>query len=431
MERESNYLTTSALLENPRLPLLLGRCLLSVYTVHSLERRAESDDAAGQRAREALEQLRQLLTAAHHAEPSHNKAAVELLPRSASLDEDLSVTRLEQLALEELIRAARRHLREDAPVHLYTALLSERLEVRLKDPALLTPPIPEERRGYDELLSHRFSLAELEALRAGEQLPLPEGVTENQGLYLSVAEHPPTLARAARGRLQLIDEERSSFGLTPRNDEQRVALELLLDPEVQLVCLLGVAGTGKTLLTLAAGCAQCVEERRYQQLFISRALTQLGPELGFLPGTLEEKLAPWSETFRDAFSVLFRGRGGEAGRRGGEGGFAMDYLLEQGKIAIEPLNFIRGRSIEGRFLFIDEAQNLSPHEIKTILTRVGAGSKIVLSGDIYQIDNPKLDLFNNGLSLAARRFAGHPLAGVVTLSRSERSPLAALAAARL
>ena len=177
MERESRYyLTTSALLENPRLPFLLTRCTLSVYTVYSLELRAESDDAAGQRAREALEQLRQLLTAAHDEEPSQRRVTVELIPRSASFDQPLSVTRLEQLALQDLIQATQSDQRGDAAVHLYTALLSERLEVRLKDSTLFTPAIPEERRGYDELLSHRSSTAELEALRAGEELPPRDAV---------------------------------------------------------------------------------------------------------------------------------------------------------------------------------------------------------------------------------------------------------------
>ncbi len=214
------------------------------------------------------------------------------------------------------------------------------------------------------------------------------------------------------------------FGVIPRNKEQAFALDLLLDDSVQLVTLVGKAGTGKTLLALAAGLQKVTEEDRYQRVLVSRPIFPLGRDLGYLPGTLEEKLDPWMKPIYDNVSLLM-GLSRPTGRRE-----APDHtdLVHMGVVEIEPLTYIRGRSIPHQFLIVDEAQNLTPHEVKTILTRAGEGTKMVFTGDPYQIDNPYVDSTNNGLVHLVNRFQDQVLAGTVTLSKGERSPLAELAA---
>ncbi|MFY8148118.1 MAG: PhoH family protein, partial [Prochlorococcaceae cyanobacterium] len=214
-----------------------------------------------------------------------------------------------------------------------------------------------------------------------------------------------------------------------RNREQTFALDLLLDPAVQLVTLVGKAGTGKTLLALAAGLHQVADERRYDRLLVTRPVISLGKELGFLPGDLEEKMGPWMQPIIDNLDFLLGGedRGSLRGTQRAPRNSWAD-LKGMGLLEVEAISYIRGRSIPRQFMVVDEAQNLTPHEVKTIVTRVGEGTKIVLTGDPYQIDNPYVDAESNGLTWLVERFKGQPLAGHVTLLRGERSPLAELAA---
>lgn len=217
--------------------------------------------------------------------------------------------------------------------------------------------------------------------------------------------------------------------IRPRNREQFFALELLLNDAVPLVTLEGKAGTGKTLLAIAAGLHQVVNEKRYTRLLISRPIVPMGRDLGYLPGDVGEKLAPWMQPLFDNFDLIF-GTTDPAGkpahwRRGHE------ELLERGLLQIEPLTYIRGRSIPKQVLIIDEAQNLTPHEVKTILTRAGEDTKIVLTGDIDQIDSPYLDAASNGISYVVERFKSDPLGGHMTLMKGERSLLAERAATLL
>ncbi|MEA5423246.1 PhoH family protein [Synechococcus sp. CCY9202] len=214
-----------------------------------------------------------------------------------------------------------------------------------------------------------------------------------------------------------------------RNREQSFALDLLLDPAVQLVTLVGKAGTGKTLLALAAGLHQVADEHRYDRMLVTRPVISLGKELGFLPGDLEDKMGPWMQPIIDNLDFLLGGedRGSmRAGQRGPRNSWA--DLKGMGLLEVEAISYIRGRSIPRQFMVVDEAQNLTPHEVKTIVTRVGEGTKIVLTGDPYQIDNPYVDAESNGLTWLVERFKGQPLAGHVTLLRGERSALAELAA---
>ncbi|BDG06429.1 PhoH family protein [Anaeromyxobacter oryzae] len=213
------------------------------------------------------------------------------------------------------------------------------------------------------------------------------------------------------------------WGIRPRNKEQSFTLDLLLNDEVRLVTIVGKAGTGKTLLAIAAGLQKTMEEGVYQKLLVSRPIFPLGRDIGYLPGSVEEKLNPWMQPIFDNVEYLMN-----LSRSEKKAGRGYHELLDLGILEIEPLTYIRGRSIPNQFIIVDEAQNLTPHEVKTIITRVGDGTKIVLTGDPYQIDNPYVDQTNNGLIHVVNRFKSERLAGHVTLSKGERSPLAELAA---
>jgi PhoH-like ATPase len=211
------------------------------------------------------------------------------------------------------------------------------------------------------------------------------------------------------------------MGVRPRNKEQSFAIDLLLDESIRLVTLVGKAGTGKTLLAIAAGLKRTVEDGAYTRMLVSRPVMPLGRDIGFLPGDVDEKLNPWMQPIFDNLEFLF-----SSGARKGPRVYA--ELLESGQIQVEPLTYIRGRSLPQQFIIVDEAQNLTPHEIKTIITRSGDGTKVVLTGDPGQIDNPYVDSASNGLTVAAERFRGEKIAAHIVLAKGERSDLAELAA---
>jgi len=222
------------------------------------------------------------------------------------------------------------------------------------------------------------------------------------------------------------------FGIKARNDEQFMAFELLLDPSVKLVSLIGKAGTGKTLLALAAGLNQVVEEDNFTRMVVSRPISPLGKDLGFLPGTKAEKLNPWMQPIYDNMEILLFNRNertdNDNGKIFGKKQPQLDDYLDFGFIELEPLTYIRGRSLPDQFIIVDEAQNLTPHEMKTIITRAGEGTKIVLTGDPYQIDIPYLDSESNGLSVAVEKLKNERIVGHITLTKGERSTLANIAA---
>jgi PhoH-like ATPase len=213
------------------------------------------------------------------------------------------------------------------------------------------------------------------------------------------------------------------WSIHPRNREQTCALDALLDDSIKIVTLVGKAGTGKTLLAIAAGLHKTAEENIYNRLLVSRPVFPMGKDLGFLPGDIEEKLAPWMQPIFDNVELLLSGH--EAEKRHSKG---YRELMAMGIMEIEPLTYIRGRSIPNQYLIVDEAQNLTPHEIKTIVTRAGEGTKVVLTGDPYQIDNPYVDSSSNGLTYLVERFKGQEISAHITMMKGERSALAELAA---
>jgi PhoH-like ATPase len=223
------------------------------------------------------------------------------------------------------------------------------------------------------------------------------------------------------GHLRPFQHDEGIWGILPRNPEQHLALELLLDPEIPIVTLNGKAGTGKTLLALAVGLHMMLMENRYTRMIVSRPIFPMGRDIGYLPGDLNEKLDPWMQPIFDNLELLVS----NSGRKGTKG---YQELIDQGFITVEPLTYIRGRSIPRQYMIVDEAQNLTPHEMKTIVTRAGEDTKIVLTGDPHQIDNPYVNESSNGLNTLVERFKKYSLAGHVTLVHGERSPLADLAA---
>ena len=215
------------------------------------------------------------------------------------------------------------------------------------------------------------------------------------------------------------------WGIRAKNSEQSFAVELLMNPEIQVVTLVGQAGTGKTLLALAAALEQVVERSIYKKIFVARPIIPMGKDLGYLPGGEKEKLRPWVQPIYDNFDFLASNKGNEDRKSGEKAIFGLEAM---GLLKVEALTYIRGRSIPKGIIIIDEAQNLTPHEVKTIVTRAGQDTKIIFTGDPYQIDNPYLDANSNGLTYLAEKFKNEKLAGHVTLEKGERSPLAELAA---
>ncbi len=253
----------------------------------------------------------------------------------------------------------------------------------------------------------------------------------NQCLYMEGEQPFEAIVRKkedGHAVIELVNDYRSPkhavWGISARNREQNFALNLLMDPEVDFVSLLGTAGTGKTLLTLAAGLAQVLDQNRFREIVMTRVTVPVGEDIGFLPGTEEEKMTPWMGALMDNLEVLTQTEGGQWGRA------ATDDLLRS-RIRIHSLNFMRGRTFLNKYIILDEAQNLTPKQMKTLITRAGPGTKIVCLGNVAQIDTPYLTETTSGLTYVVDRFKHWPHGGHITLLRGERSRLADFASEAL
>jgi len=325
---------------------------------------------------------------------------------------------------------------DDLPVILVTKdtnlrIKADALGLRAEDYESDTVMIDELYPGETELLVEPGAIDEF--YTKGEMSPPEPKPYPNEFLLLKNSANPSqtALSRYSRQRNALVpisSAKHGVWGINARNKQQQFALELLLNDDIRLVTLVGKAGTGKTLLALAAGLEKTIEARAFQRLVVSRPVFPLGRDIGFLPGDIEEKLKPWMQPIRDNLDFLM-GASVVAGRAKGKKD--LQNLFDLGMIEVEPLTYIRGRSMPNQYLIVDEAQNLTPHEIKTIITRAGEGTKVVLTGDPYQIDNPYIDSSSNGLTYVAERFKDEPIAGHITLVKGERSDLAELAATLL
>lgn len=281
---------------------------------------------------------------------------------------------------------------------------------------------------YTGMLDYPVSLDKIAAFRNDGKLKVPSDKRFFPSEYCTLIDETnpkrTVLARVdanAEYLVPILDCREGVWGIKPRNREQHFALDALLDDRIKLVTLMGKAGTGKTLIAMAAGLKRVVNDREFRRLVVARPTISMGKELGFLPGSLDEKLAPWMQPIHDALELLTDLNMGHDHRRSTD-------LMRSGSIVVEALSYIRGRSIANQFMIIDEAQNLTPLEAKTIVTRVGTGTKIVFTGDPYQIDNPYVDSSSNGFNYVVSRFRDQAIAAHVELQKGERSELAELAA---
>tara|TARA_R100001594_G_scaffold51224_2_gene84582 strand:+ start:871 stop:2205 length:1335 start_codon:yes stop_codon:yes gene_type:complete len=282
---------------------------------------------------------------------------------------------------------------------------------------------------YSGFVEHLVDDQVIDRFYDGEDILIEEDEVEelwnpNQFLMMvsNANEKKTALARFSSHHAPLkkiIHDRLPDWKINSRNKEQAFAMDLLMDPSVKIVSLIGRAGSGKTLMAIAAGLQQTIglrsENNHYSRLIVSRPVQPLGKDIGFLPGTMEEKMLPWLMPIQDNLKFLMGDR------------TSLEMYMEKGKIEIEALTYIRGRSIANAFVVIDEAQNLTKHEIKTIITRIGDGTKIILTGDIEQIDNIYVNETSNGLAHAVENFKQYPIAGHVTFKKGERSELATLA----
>ena len=258
--------------------------------------------------------------------------------------------------------------------------------------------------------------------------PIVPSLLINQFVYFESPGEPSLYARVTeiRGKTAVFKTLRdfthlknSVWGITSRNREQNFAMNILMDPEIDFVTLTGTAGTGKTLMALASGLTQVLDDRRYTEIIVTRATVSVGEDIGFLPGTEEEKMGPWMGALDDNLEVL-----GKTDTSAGEWGRAATSELIRSRIKIKSMNFMRGRTFLNKYVIIDEAQNLTPKQMKTLITRAGPGTKIVCMGNLAQIDTPYLTEGSSGLTFAVDKFKGWPHGGHITLARGERSRLA-------
>ncbi len=281
---------------------------------------------------------------------------------------------------------------------------------------------------YTGVTEWEVSPQQIDAFYHDKKLPLEEGkFFPNQFVVLKAQDGSK---KSAIGRVAntgefvlrpLAAQEPTAWGIKPLNKEQRFAMELLLDDSLDIVTLVGSAGTGKTLITLATGLQRTLDENAYRRLVVCRSIVPVGRDLGFLPGTKEEKLEAWMGAIYDNLAFLADRKNPEEGEE------KAHYLLDSGKIEIASVTHMRGRSLPNQYMIVDDAQNLTPHEIKTILTRAGEGTKVIVTGDPYQIDTPYLDVASNGLTYLVDRLKGQKSYGHITFTKTERSHLADLA----
>lgn len=333
-----------------------------------------------------------------------------------------------------IIFAVALEVKEQNPA-IPTILVSKDINLRIKADALgiTAEDYESDAVSIDELYTGFTSLEcpedDLNRFKATGILKTSEPFFANQYVNVRTSDekaHPVTARfdSAKKALVKIVAEERQGcWRIQPRNQEQACAMDALMNDAIQLVTLVGFAGTGKTLLAIAASLFKTVDENVYTRILVARPTLPMGKDIGFLPGTVEEKLAPWMLPIADNVELIMR-----QGSRTGRSIRGFKELIDMGILVVEPLTYIRGRSIHNQFLIIDEAQNLTPHEIKTIITRAGEGTKIVVTGDPYQIDNPYIDSSSNGLTYVVERMKGQDISAHITLTKGERSKLSELAA---
>jgi len=456
--RKTFVLDTNVLLHNPASLFMFddNDVVIPFTVLGELDTFKKTNDDVGRNAREVIRHLDRL------REKGHLSEGVQWNGHGGSIRvafaEDVRPKWLDDDAPDNRIISVAWALQQDPTKHV--VFISKDINCRLKSDALglRTEDFEAQKVDADRLYNGFISLKvpsdiidslyeekQVETIRLKEYLKTKdaEGNTVDVELHgnqfvqlLDIADESHSgLSRRLADTDHLIPvhaPRRPTFGVMPRNVQQTMAFDLLLDDDVKLVTLLGGAGTGKTLLALAAGMHKTLNEERYDKLLVARPIMPMGRDIGYLPGTKDEKLSAWMQPIFDNMSYLLSTRGvGSQHAESKKPEQRIESFISSGQVVLEPLTYIRGRSIPNQFMIIDEAQNLTPHEVKTIVSRAGEGTKIILTGDIGQIDNPYLDSSSNGLSYMVERLKGHAIVGHVTLAKSERSELASLAAAKL
>jgi len=437
--RVKNYvLDTNVLLHDPDALLNFqdNHVLLPIEVIEEIDKFKRETTERGQNARAVSRLLDKLRTKGSLSEgvPLENGGTLRIIfaHRLAKRGQGREAAEPANGSVDNRILSLALDVRRSEP-RTPTILVTKDINLRLKADAWGLPAEDYEtdRVNLKDLYTGMFELklpaAKLSEFRTNGELPLPPGPRRYPNEYCMLsgdAEPKRTLlgrVDANGTKVVLLHETGNVWGIRPRNREQHFALDALLDEKIKFVSLMGKAGTGKTLIALAAGLKRTVSDREFRRLIVARPTISMGKELGFLPGSLEEKLGPWMQPIHDALELLGDLNMGHESRRSSD-------LLRNGTIVVEALSYIRGRSIANQFMIVDEAQNLTPLEAKTILTRVGQGTKIILTGDPYQIDNPYVDAASNGFTYVVNRFRDQAIAAHVELSHGERSELAETAA---
>lgn len=406
--------------------------VLPITTIEELDRFKKQVDSIGRNARHVTRTLDSL---------GKNKSFTAGLPlknggslRVTLCDHEVLKTLPPELGAKSgdnaiLAVAIAEKQRQDCPVILVSK--DTNLRIKASVVGLATEDYETDKVNLDDLYGGTATLTvtheQLEGLYQHQAIAIAEPFYPNQLITLVDANNPNHTALGiykASGKVAAIQKLATGVisNIHPRNREQKFALELLLNDDLQLVTLVGKAGTGKTLLASAAGVFKVTAEKRYNQMLISRPVIPMGKDLGYLPGEIKDKMSPWMQPLYDNLDLIFHTQDPTNKPKHWRHGY--EELMELGLLKIEPLTYIRGRTIPQQWLIVDEAQNLTPHEIKTILTRAGESTKIVLTGDVEQIDNPYVDASSNGLTYVIERFKSEAIAGHITLLKGERSPLA-------
>ena len=438
MAKKCFVLDTNVLLHDPSALMAFGdnEVVLPFQVIEELDGFKKGSDDTSQHARQVIRTLDRLRTKGRLMEGVPVEETGGTL--RVVLDDEVPDHPLLRTGQpdDRIIGVAQRLMQEGKP----TTFITKDINARIKSDALGIKTEDYEKHkvdfsniylGYRELEVDGPSLARLQKDNAVD--PPADDFQPNEFAILTDAADADHQAVARfdshQGKLVALRFGTKTYqNVSARNPQQQMAVELLMLDQVPLVTLLGQAGTGKTLLAVACGMQKVLAEKKYEKLLVSRPIIPFGKDIGYLPGDKDEKLYQWMQPIFDNLAYILRTK-----KSGGDGGMdeRIRDLVESGAIELEALTYIRGRSIPDQFIIVDEAQNLTPREIKTVASRVGEDSKLVLTGDPWQIDNPYLDSSSNGLSYAAERMKGLDLAGHVMLQTSERSELASLAAQRL
>ena len=438
MAKKSFVLDTNVLLHDPGALVAFAdnEVVLPFQVIEELDKFKKGSDDTGQHARQVIRTLDRLREKGRLVEgvPVEETGGSLRVVLSGEPPDDPNLQ--SGSADDRIIGVAYRLMQEGQP----TIFISKDINARIKSDALGIKTMDYEKHkvdfshiylGYREVQVDRPTIDRFGSEKAID--PPADDLQPNEFALLGDAEKPDRQVIGRfdphQGKLVALRFGTNTYqNVSARNPQQQMAIELLMLDSVRLVTLLGPAGTGKTLLAVACGMQKVIAEKKYEKLLVSRPVIPFGKDIGYLPGDKEEKLYQWMQPIFDNLAYILRTK-----KTGGDGGMddRIQGLLDAGQLELEALTYIRGRSIPDQFIIVDEAQNLTPREIKTVASRVGEDSKLVLTGDPWQIDNPYLDSSSNGLSYAAERMKGLDLAGHVMLETSERSELASLAAQRL